>query len=87
MFFYFLKELACCVLMAAALVVLIGAGVLAWKATGKLAGGVRYARARLAQRRLSEVALSSNRHALLTFQPALPSARAAGESELASKTA
>jgi hypothetical protein len=86
MFLYFLKEAACCVLLAAALVVLIGAGVLAWKATGTLVGGIRHAHARLAQGRLSEVFLSSNRHAILTFSPVLQSARTAGEPELASKT-
>ncbi len=41
---YLLKELACCALLAAALVVLMGASVLAWKAAGKLVGGIRYAR-------------------------------------------
>ncbi|MDP9262730.1 MAG: hypothetical protein M3O85_00245 [Acidobacteriota bacterium] len=84
---YLLKELACCVLLAVALVVLIGAGVLAWKATGKLVGGVRYAHTRLAQRRWSEVLVPGRRHAILTLVPVLQSARAGGESDLASKIA
>ena len=85
MFLYLLKEVACCVLLAAALVVLIGASVLAWKAAGK---GIRYAHGRLAQGRLLEVFVPGRRHATLTLVPVLQSARAAaGESGLASKTA
>ena len=84
---YLLKELACCVLLAVALGVVIGAGVLAWKATGKLVGGIRYAHARLAQRRWSEVLVPGKRHAILTLVPVLQSVRAGGEVELTSKTA
>jgi len=84
---YLLKELACCVLLAAALVVLIGAGVLAWKATGKLVDGIRYAHARLAERRWSEVLVPGKRPVILTLVPVLQSVRAGGESELASKIA
>lgn len=85
--FYLLKELACCVLLAAALVVLIGASVLAWKAAGAMVGGIRYARTRLLQGRLLEVVPLGKRHAILAFPSALQSARAGGESELASRTA
>lgn len=84
---YLLKELACCVLLAAALVVLIGAGVLAWKATGKLVGGIRYAHAHLTQGRLSEGFAPGQRPTILTLLPVLQSVRAGGESELAAKTA
>jgi hypothetical protein len=84
---YLLKELACCILLAAALVVLIGASVLAWKAAGSLADGIRYVRGRLTQGRLSEVFVPGKRHAILTLLPVLQSARAAGESALVSKTA
>lgn len=84
---YLLKELACCALLAAALVVLMGASVLAWKAAGKLVGGIRYARTRLLEGRLLEGVLFGKRHTSLTLVPVLQSARAGGESELASKTA
>lgn len=84
---YLLKELACCALVAAALVVLIGAGVLAWKAVGTLVGGIRYARVRLTQGPVSEVVLSSKRHAILTFSPALQWASAAVQAKLNSNTA
>jgi hypothetical protein len=88
MFFYLLKELACCVLLAAALVVLIGAGVLAWKAAGRMVGGIRHAHAHLTQGRLLEVFFPGPRHATLTLVPVLQSTRAAaGESGLTSKTA
>ena len=52
---YLFNEVALCVLLAAALVGFTGGGVLAWKAAGRLVGGIRQARARLAQGRLSEV--------------------------------
>jgi len=84
---YLLKELAVCVLLATALVVLIGAAALAWRATGKLVGGIRYARARLTEGHLSEVFLLGRRHALLAFPSGLQSARPAGRPELTSKTA
>ena len=84
---YLLKEVACCVLLAAALVVLMGASVLAWKAAGKLAGGIRYARTRLLEGRRWEEVLFGKRHAGLTLLPVRQSAKVGGESELASKTA
>jgi hypothetical protein len=84
---YLLKELACCALLAAALAVLMGTSVLAWKAAGKLAGGIRYARVRLTQRRLLEVVPFQKRHAILSRLSAWRSARSGAESELASKTA
>lgn len=84
---YLLKEVACCVLLAAALVVLMGASVLAWKAAGKLAGGIRYARTRLLEGRRLEEVLFGKRQAGLTLLPVRQSAKAGGESELASKTA
>lgn len=91
MVLYLLKEIACCVLVAAALVVLIGAAVLVckatWMATWKVVGGVRYAHARLAQARLSGVVPLGPRHASLTFPSVWRSGRASGERELASKTA
>jgi hypothetical protein len=88
MFLYLLKELACCVLLAAALVLLIGAGVLVWKAARSLAGGIQYARVRLARGRLSEVFVPGRRQATLTLVPVLQAARvAAVDSVLASKTA
>lgn len=84
---YLLKELACCALLAAALAVLMGTSVLAWKAAGKLAGGIRYARVRLLEGRLLEEVLFGKPHTSLTLLPVLQSARAGGESEAASKTA
>ena len=88
MFLYLLKELACCVLLAAALVLLIGAGVLVWKAARGLVGGIRYAHGRMAQGRLLEVFVPGRRHATLTLVPVLQSARVAVvDSVLASKTA
>jgi len=85
--FYLLKELACCVLLAAALAVLIGASVLAWKAAGAMVGGIRFARTRLLQGRRLEDVLFGKRRAILTLLPVLQPARAVRESELASKTA
>jgi hypothetical protein len=41
---YLLKEVAFCVLLAAALVGFTGGSVLAWKAAGRLVGGSRRAR-------------------------------------------
>ena len=87
MFLYLLKEVACCVLLAAALVVLIGASVLAWKAAGAVVGGIRYASGRLTQGRLSEVLTLGWPHPILTFQPAWQSARVAVEPELPAKIA
>lgn len=84
---YFLRELACCVLLATALVVLLGASVLAWKAAGTAIGGIRYARTRLLEGRLLEDVLFGKRHAILTRLPILQSARAGVEFEPASKTA
>ena len=43
---YILNEVALCALAAAALVGFAGGGVMAWKAAGKLVGGIRKARAR-----------------------------------------
>jgi hypothetical protein len=87
MFLYLLKEVACCVLLAATLVLLIGAGVLAWKAAGSLAVGLRHAHGRLTQGRFSEVLTLGWRHPILTFPPAWQSARVAVEPELPSKIA
>jgi hypothetical protein len=84
---YLLKEFACCALLAAALVVSMGAGVLAWKAAGTMVGGIRYARTRLLEGRLLEDVLFGKRHAILPLPSAWRSARPAGESQLASKTA
>lgn len=84
---YFLKEIACCVLLAAALVLLVGAGVLVWKAAGSLVGGIRYARGRLTQGRLSEAFLLGRRHVILALPSVWRSARAAVEPELTSKIA
>lgn len=39
---YFLKEIVCCALLAAALVSFAGGSALAWKVAGKLAGGNRF---------------------------------------------
>jgi len=44
---YLLNEVALCALLAAALVGFTGGGVLAWKAAGRLVGGIRQARASL----------------------------------------
>lgn len=84
---YLLKELAGCVLLAAAMVSLMGAGVLAWKSVGAVVSGIRHARTRLLEGRLLEDVLFGKRHTILTLQPALGSAKAGGESELASRTA
>ena len=84
---YFLKEVAFCVLLAAALVVLMGVSALSWKAAEKLLGGIRHARVGLTQGRLSEGVLSSTRHAILTFSRALQWASAAVEAKLNSNTA
>ena len=84
---YLLKEVACCALLAAALVVLMGASVLAWKAAGTVVGGIRYARTRLLEGRRLEEVLFGKPHTSLTLVPVLQSNRAGGESELASKTA
>jgi len=65
MAFYLLKEVAFCALLATALVVLMGVSALSWKAAGKVVGGVRYARTRLADGRLLEVFLPSQRQGLL----------------------
>ena len=54
---YLLSEAALCALVAAAFVGLTGGGVLAWKAAGRLVGGIRQARTRR-QSRLSEVVSS-----------------------------
>lgn len=44
---YLLKEVALCALLSATLVGFTGGGVLAWKAAGRLVGGIRQARTRL----------------------------------------
>ena len=62
---YLLKEIAFCALLATAVVVLMGVSALSWQAAGKLVGGVRYARTRLADGRLLEVFLPSQRQGLL----------------------
>lgn len=54
---YLLNEVALCALVAATFVGLTGGGVLAWKAAGRMVGGIRQSRARR-QSRLSEVVSS-----------------------------
>jgi hypothetical protein len=44
---YFMKEVACCVLLATALVGSAAGIAMAWKVAGNLAGGIRQARAHL----------------------------------------
>ena len=75
---YLLKELACCALLAAALVVLMGVAVLTWKAAGTVVGGIRYARIRLLEGRLLEDVLFGKRHAILALRPVLGSAQVGG---------
>ena len=73
---YLLEEVACCVLVAVALVLFIGGSVLAGKAGVRLAGGIWQTGARLAQGHRSEVAFPGDRHAILAFPSSLKSARA-----------
>lgn len=97
LYLYIFREVALCALLSVALMGFIGGGVLAWKAAEKLVGGVRQARARLTSGRLSGVfalaeqrfqsARRRKRYAMLAFPPALKSAPAVLEPELASKTA
>ena len=62
---YFLKEVVFCALLAAAMLALMGVSALGWKAAGKVAGGVRYARTRLAEGCVLEVFLPRQRQGLL----------------------
>ena len=83
---YLLEEVACCVLVAVALVLFIGGSVLAGKAGVRLAGGIWQTGARLAQGYRSEVAFPGDRHAISAFPSSLKSARAAAEPGLNSRT-